>query len=303
VKFARFLDDGRIGLAAAEPDDHQFRGGLLADLGDPGGSTDVDDLLGRGPDALSALGRDLLGRPEVRLDEVELLPPLARPGKIICIGLNYADHSAEAGFTPPDYPTVFSRFTSSLIGHGDPIIRPTVSDQLDFEGEIAVVLGRGGRNIERSAALDHVAGYTLFNDASLRDYQLKSPQWTMGKNFDSTGAFGPYLVTADELPPGARGLQLETLLNGDVVQSASTDDMVFDVETLIVLLSEVMTLDPGDVIVSGTPAGVGMARTPPLWMRDGDIVTVRATGLGELVNPVCDALPSSSSSPALAGKD
>lgn len=301
MKFARFLKHGRIGIAAAESD-HQFRGGLLSELGDPAGPMDLDDVLGRGPDELSALARDLLDRPEVRLDEVTLLPPLARPGKIICIGLNYADHTAEAGFTPPDYPTVFSRFTSSLVGHGDPIVRPTVSDQLDYEGEIAVVLGRGGRHIERGVALDHVAGYTLFNDASVRDYQLKSPQWTMGKNFDATGAFGPYLVTADELPPGARGLRLETVLNGAVVQSASTDDLVFDVETLIVLLSEVMTLDAGDVIVSGTPAGVGMARTPPLWMRDGDICTVRATGLGELVNPVRDARPSPTIATALAGK-
>lgn len=302
MKFARFLHNDRVGLAAAESD-HRFHGGLLAELGDRAGLADLDDVLGRGPDELSALARDLLDRPEVRLDEVTLLPPLARPGKIICIGLNYVDHSAEAGFTPPDYPTVFSRFTSSLVGNGSPIVRPTVSDQLDYEGEIAVVLGRGGRHIERGVALDHVAGYTLFNDASVRDYQLKSPQWTMGKNFDATGAFGPYLVTADELPLGARGLRLETLLNGAVVQSASTDDMVFDVETLIVLLSEVMTLDAGDVIVSGTPAGVGMARTPPLWMRDGDTCTVRAIGLGELVNPVRDAHPFLTTSPALARKD
>ncbi len=159
---------------------------------------------------------------------------------------------------------------------------------LDYEGEIAVVIGKAGRNIARAAALDHVFGYSLFNDASLRDYQTRTPQWTIGKNFDGTGAFGPYIVTSDELPAGAKGLQLQTLLNGEVVQNGNTDDLIFDVATLVSLLSEVMTLSPGDMIVTGTPAGVGVARKPPLWMKPGDVCEVRADGLGVLRNPISD---------------
>lgn len=244
--------------------------------------------LARGPEAVSALTDLLLNGSAVSLDEVQVLPPLATPQKIICIGLNYADHSAETGFEPPAYPTIFSRFASSLIGHGDAIIRPGVSTMLDYEGEIVVVIGKTGRNIARAAALDHVFGYSLFNDASLRDYQTRTPQWTIGKNFDGTGAFGPYIVTADELPAGAKGLRLQTLLNGEVVQDGNTNDLIFDVATLVSLLSEVMTLSPGDIIVTGTPAGVGVARKPPLWMKPGDVCEVRADGLGVLRNPIMD---------------
>jgi len=171
----------------------------------------------------------LAGGEPVDLSAVTLLPPLSRPDKIICIGLNYADHSAESGFKQPDYPTLFARFSSSLIGHGASLIRPKASSQLDYEGELVAVIGKGGRNIHRDQALSQVFGYSIFNDASVRDYQFKSPQWTMGKNFDGTGAFGPTLVTPDELPPGCRGLKLETRLNGQVVQKANIDEMVFDV--------------------------------------------------------------------------
>jgi 2-keto-4-pentenoate hydratase/2-oxohepta-3-ene-1,7-dioic acid hydratase in catechol pathway len=216
------------------------------------------------------------------------LPVLPRPGKILCVGLNYRDHSAESGFQQPTYPTLFARFATGLVGHQAAILRPRQSDQLDYEGEIAAVIGRGGRHIARADALGHVAGYALFNDASIRDYQTKSPQWTVGKNFDGTGAFGPDFVTADELPPGAAGLRLSTRLNGRVVQDASTDDMVFGVAELVAILSEAMTLEPGDVIVTGTPAGVGLARKPPLWMRHGDVVEVEADGIGLLRNPIAD---------------
>jgi acylpyruvate hydrolase len=163
-----------------------------------------------------------------------------------------------------------------------------VSSKLDYEGEIVIVIGKGGRAIPKISALDHVFGYSLFNDASLRDYQTRTPQWTMGKNFDGTGSFGPYIVTAEELPAGAKGLKLQTLLNGEIVQESSTTEMIFDVATLIETISEVMTLSPGDLIVSGTPAGVGMARTPPLWMKPGDTCVVTAEGLGRLTNPITD---------------
>jgi acylpyruvate hydrolase len=252
----------------------------------------LDALIAGGPDALdkAAQAIDDNGSP-VDFARTPLLPPLLRPAKIICVGLNYRDHSAESGFVQPDYPTLFGRFASSLVAHDAPIIRPLVSEQLDYEGEIAAIIGVGGRHIAAADALAHVMGYSLFNDASVRDYQFKAPQWTPGKNFDATGAFGPEIVTSDELPPGVCGLELVTTLAGEVMQRASTDDMVFDVAALIAVISAVMTLEPGDVIVTGTPAGVGLGRVPPRWMHDGEQVEVSVEGLGTLVNPVRDERP------------
>ncbi len=284
MRFAAYRQNSVEGLAAAEMDG-RFHGVGTADSRYPGS---LASLVAAGHERLVAAGRALLAAPEIDLDAVELLPPLPSPPKILCIGLNYADHSAESGFAVPGYPTVFGRFASSLIGHGAPIVRPRLSEQLDYEGEFVAVIGRGGRDIPKASALDHVAGYSLFNDASIRDYQFKSPQWTVGKNFDDTGAFGPWLVTADALPPGCRGLRLQTRLNGEVVQSASTDDLVFDVATLISVLSEAFTLETGDVIVTGTPSGVGLARKPPLWMKPGDICEVELEGLGVLRNGIVD---------------
>jgi 2-keto-4-pentenoate hydratase/2-oxohepta-3-ene-1,7-dioic acid hydratase in catechol pathway len=171
------------------------------------------------------------------------------------------------------------------------MIRPLVSDSLDFEGELAVVLKSGGRHIRREQALEHVAGYSIFNDGSVRDYQFKSSQWTVGKNFDATGGFGPFLVTPDELPEGAKGLLLETRLNGVVVQSANTSDMLVDVASQIAILSEAITLEAGDVIVAGTPSGIGWAREPKLYMRHGDVCEVSIEGLGVLSNPIADEIP------------
>jgi 2-keto-4-pentenoate hydratase/2-oxohepta-3-ene-1,7-dioic acid hydratase in catechol pathway len=258
-----------------------YRGLPVAEL-----NADLLRLVAGGAPALTAAAQRLANAPVLDMSAVTLLPVLPRPGKIICIGLNYADHSAESGFEVPSYPTVFARYASSLVAHGAPIIRPNLSDQLDYEGELAVIIGAGGRHIAEAQALDHVAGYSLFNDGSIRDYQFKSPQWTVGKTFDGTGPFGPELVTPDELPPGCRGLKIETRLNGQVVQSASTDDLIFDVARLITILSEAITLAPGDVIVSGTPAGVGLARKPPLWMKPGDVCEVEVEGVGVLSNPI-----------------
>lgn len=185
---------------------------------------------------------------------------------------------------------IFGRYNSSLVGHGAAIVRPRVSEKLDYEGEFVAVIGKGGRDIPRASALDHVIAYSVFNDASVRDYQVKTPQWTIGKNFDGTGAFGPWLVTADEVPAGASGLKIETRLNGEVVQSASTSDMLFDVAQLIAILSEALTLTPGDIIVTGTPAGVGVARKPPLFMKAGDVCEVEVEGLGILRNEIVDQL-------------
>ena len=250
----------------------------------------LEQLLARGVD-LQAYGRDTESKGTVEEAGLKLLPPLRRPPKIICVGLNFSDHTKESNFAQPDYPTIFLRLHTSLIAHNQPMIRPTVSDSLDFEGEIAVVLGKGGKNISKEDALKHVAGYALFNDGSVREYQFKSPQWTVGKNFDGTGAFGPDLITADELPPGAKGLLLETRLNGEVVQSANTDTMVFDVESLISILSEAFTLEAGDVIVSGTPSGVGWARTPKLLMKHGDVCEVTVERMGTLTNRIVDEAP------------
>jgi acylpyruvate hydrolase len=285
MRFAAFSSGEQNGLAVAGPNGG-FHGLLGGDAGYPGS---LDSLIHKGRGALDAAASALEEGPAIDLDLVMLLPPLQVPGKIICVGLNYVDHSIESGFTPPDYPTIFTRFSSSLIGGGGAsIIRPRVSVQLDYEGEMVAVIGRGGRHIAETDALDHVIGYSIFNDASVRDYQKKSPQWTIGKNFDNTGAFGPYLVTADELPPGGKGLHIQTRLNGVVVQDASTENMVFSVAQLISILSEAITLSPGDIIVSGTPAGVGMARKPPLFMKHGDVCEVEIEEIGVLRNKVED---------------
>ena len=265
--------------------DGQFHGLLSGDASYPGS---LDILIQKGRGALDAAAGALEKGCAIDLDQVTLLPPLSAPGKILCVGLNYVDHSIESGFIVPTYPTIFARFNSSLIGAGAPIVRPKVSAQLDYEGELVAIIGTGGRHISEEDALDHVIGYSIFNDASVRDYQTKSPQWTVGKNFDSTGAFGPCLVSADELPVGAKGLHIQTRLNGNVVQDASTDDMVFGVGQLISILSEAITLSPGDIIVSGTPAGVGMARKPPLFMKHGDLCEVEIEGIGTLRNKIED---------------
>jgi 2-keto-4-pentenoate hydratase/2-oxohepta-3-ene-1,7-dioic acid hydratase in catechol pathway len=176
-----------------------------------------------------------------------------------------------------------------LVGHGAPIVKPAISDQLDYEGELVVIIGREGRDIPRSAALWHVAGYSIFNDVSVRDFQKRVTQWVMGKNFDGTGPFGPWLVTPEELPPGATGLGLATRLNNQVMQKANTRDLAFDVPFLLEFVSQAMTLSPGDLIVTGTPGGVGMSRNPPVFMKDGDICEVEIDGIGVLSNPVVAA--------------
>jgi 2-keto-4-pentenoate hydratase/2-oxohepta-3-ene-1,7-dioic acid hydratase in catechol pathway len=214
--------------------------------------------------------------------------PMASVGKIVCVGLNYADHAAESPYDKPAFPVFFLRTITGLIGHGAPIIRPLISEHLDFEAEMVAVIGKGGRRIAEERALDHVIAYSLFNDGSIRDWQFKGPQWTLGKNFDDTGPFGPFLVSADEVPPGGRGLRITTRLNGAVVQDANTNDLLFHIPELIAKVSEAMTLHPGDILVTGTPAGVGFARKPPLFMKAGDVCEVEVQGIGVLRNPIID---------------
>lgn len=274
------------------------RGDTVIDLGaaDPALPRDIGAVLAGGAamrEQVERVADRATGRAVLPLADAALLTPIARPEKIICIGMNYAEHVKEAP-TPqelPSYPVVFLRTARTLVAHGQPLRRPLCSEQFDYEGELVCVIGKAGRHIPKERALEHVGGWSLFNDASVRDYQFKSPQWTVGKNFDATGAFGPEVVSADELPPGAHGLRLETVLNGQTVQSATTADMIFDVATQIALLSEAMTLVPGDVIVTGTPSGVGIGRKPPLWMKQGDTCTVSVEGIGVLSNPVLDEDP------------
>jgi acylpyruvate hydrolase len=214
--------------------------------------------------------------------------PIAHPPKFICVGLNYLEHAKEGGHPPPTYPSFFARFDRSLCAHGAPVIRPKQSEQLDYECELTIVIGKGGRHISESNALDHVFGYTIFNDVSVRDYQRKTTQWLAGKNFDGTGPLGPVVVTADALPKGATPLRIETRVNGTSMQDSNTSDMIFSVARTVHLLSEIMTLEPGDLIATGTPQGVAHARKPPAWMKAGDVVEIEIEGIGILRNPIVD---------------
>jgi 2-keto-4-pentenoate hydratase/2-oxohepta-3-ene-1,7-dioic acid hydratase in catechol pathway len=262
----------------------------LVDLTALGLPSTLKELLQQGAEGLAA-AKAAAPRAKMRmaLSSVSYLPPVVDPAKAIAVGLNYVDHAAESPYKDaPKYPVLFHRFPQSWVAHGVPLVRPHVSEQFDYEGEMVVVIGKAGRYIARDRALEHVAGYSLFNDGSIRDYQFKSTQWMMGKNFDATGAFGPEFVTADELPAGAAGLQLRTRLNGQVLQNANTRDMIFDVPTLVNVCSEAMTLWPGDIIISGTPSGVGFARKPPVWMKAGDVCEVDVEGIGVLRNSVVD---------------
>src|SRR6478609_8144358 len=278
MRFVNFMKEGRATLGVRDGNDVRVLG-----------TEPIESVLARGVD-LVQWARSHASEEKLPMTDLQLLPPLQRPPKILCVGLNFADHTKESNFEQPAYPTLFLRVNTSLVAHDQPMIRPSVTDSegLDFEGEIAVVIGKGGRHIAKEDALSHVAGYSLFNDGSVREYQFKTPQWTVGKNFDATGAFGPDLITPDELPAGVKGLLLETRVNGEVVQSANTDEMVFDVASLISIISEAITLEPGDVIVTGTPSGIGWARTPRLLMKAGDVCEVSVEKIGTLRNVIAD---------------
>ncbi|MEP9378855.1 fumarylacetoacetate hydrolase family protein [Aquabacter sp. CN5-332] len=219
---------------------------------------------------------------------VKAAQPFLNHGKFICVGLNFTDHAKEGGNPIPDYPALFLRVHSSLIAHGEPLVAPKASHTFDYEAELTIVIGKGGRHIPEDKALDAVFGYTIFNDGSVRSYQRKSTQWTAGKNFDKTGPVGPWVVTSDELPPGATGLGIRSILNGQVLQNGTTDDFIFSVANVVSTISEIMTLEPGDMIATGTPAGVGYPRKPPIFMKNGDEIVIEIDGIGRLVNPVVD---------------
>jgi len=286
MRFVTFNDGGEDHVGLRDGDD-------VIDLAvaAPQLPSDLLGLIRGGDDALAAArsAADTAGAEARRAYEsLTFRPVIPNPPKIICIGLNYAAHAAEGGHDKPTYPSFFMRGATSLSGHLQPIIRPQASEQLDYEAEMVCVIGKPGRHVKAADAHAMVAGYSIFNEGSVREFQRKTSQWTMGKNFDQTGGFGPDYITADELPPGGIGLDIQCRLNGNVMQDDNTANMLFPVAEAIEILTECMTLEPGDVIVTGTPSGVGHARKPPVWMKDGDVVEVEIEGMGVLRNPIRD---------------
>lgn len=278
----RSSDGFRLGVVA---------GDALADLTAirPDAPRDVADLLHRGPAILADVAdqaRRATRAQMMALSGVRAALPIAAPGKLICLGLNYADHVSESAYSTQAYPTLFMRATTSLLAHDEAMERPLASEQLDYEAELAVIIGRTMRHVDADEAIAGVAGYTCFNDGSVREFQRHTVQWTMGKNFDRTGGFGPLFVTADELPPGASGLRIDCRVNGEVRQSDNTANMIFKVGETLSYISQGVTLQPGDVIAMGTPSGVAHADKPPKWLVHGDVVEVEIEGVGVLRNPV-----------------
>lgn len=251
-----------------------------------------------GPDLMALISDSTLaeslatkidGAPRVPVDSITPALPVKAPGTIICLGLNYTDHIKEGGYEIPDYPALFMRGKNSIMAAGAPLVRPSCSEKLDYEAELMMIIGKGGRHISETDALDHVFGYTVFNDGSVRDYQRKTHQWTPGKNFDDTGAIGPFVVTPDEVPEGASGLKIESRVGAEILQSSNTGNMIWSVAQTIATISEYTTLEPGDLIAMGTPPGVGHAKKPnPRWLKPGEVVEVEIEGIGICANPIID---------------
>jgi 2-keto-4-pentenoate hydratase/2-oxohepta-3-ene-1,7-dioic acid hydratase in catechol pathway len=280
MRIASFSYKGRNTYGVVE-DDH------VLDAGDVLGFTypDLKSVLAAST-GLDELKAAAVG-PRIPIDEIQWLPPVPNPDKVLCVGLNYLKHIEETGREVPKHPTLFTRFASAQVGHGQPLIRPKVSNAFDFEGEFAIIIGKCGRHITPAQALEHVAGYSLFNDGSIRDWQRHTLQFTAGKNFVGSGSFGPWIVTKDEIPDIDK-LTIVTRLNGEEVQRSGLDDLLFKIGELIAYISTFTELLPGDVIATGTPGGVGAFREPPLWMKDGDLVEVEIEGIGTLSNRVKD---------------
>ena len=286
MRLVSFSLPDRSGVAARDGD-------RLVDLGiaAPQLPRDMVSIVAAGRPALARAAEAIRSAPAAAIldpEKIRYRPAVPRAGKIFCLGLNYAAHAAEGGNAVPAYPALFLRTNTSLVGHRETIARTRLSDTLDYEAELAVVIGATARRVVRDRALETVAGYACFNDATVREYQRKTSQWTIGKNFDATGGFGPELVTPDELPPGAAGLRIRSILNGQTMQDDNTRNMVVSVADAIALISACTTLEPGDVIVMGTPSGVGYARTPPVFMRPGDVCEIDIEGVGRLTNPIVD---------------
>ncbi len=281
MKLASFIVHGRSTYGIVDGDHVLDLESVKATLG-----TDLKHALAS--NRLAELAPAVLaGLPRIALADVTLLPVIPNPGKVLCIGINYATHVRETGRDMPTYPMIFTRFADSQVAHLQPIVRPKASHKLDFEGELAVVIGKPARHVKHADALDYVAGYACYNDGSVRDWQKHTIQFIPGKNFPNTGGFGPWLVTSDEVGDPQQ-LQLTTRLNGEVMQDTSTSDMIFDVRHLIEYCSTFTELAPGDVIVSGTTGGVGAFREPPVWMKPGDEVEIEISRIGILRNSIVD---------------
>lgn len=257
--------------------------GGIVDLGKRFDAATLRDFLASGD--MAAAQKLAAGPADYAFDAVQHDPVIPNPDKIICVGLNYHAHIAETGREETPNPVLFARYAGSQIGHGAALIKPLESDEFDYEGEVAVIIGKPGRRISEADALDHVAGYACYNDASVRDWQKHTHQFMPGKTFASTGGFGPWMVTADEIPDPTK-MRLQTRLNGETVQDTTLDMLVTSIPRLIAYCSTILPLLPGDVIVSGTPGGVGARRSPPLWMKDGDICEIEVSGVGILSNPI-----------------
>ena len=280
MRFASFEKDGHAsyGLVLGSGDYRRVPAAFQAQFADLKAAIAGDAL------AAAAAAADAHGE-VLSPQQARLLPVIPNPGKVICVGLNYKSHVAETKRADSEYPSLFLRFSDSLAGHGDMVLRPAFSERFDWEGELAFVVGKGGRHIGKAQAFDHIAGYACFNDISVRDWQRHTHQFTPGKNFPGTGPFGPVLVTRDEVPD-VTALTLETRINGQVVQHASVGDLIFDIPTIMAYVSRFTPLSPGDVIATGTPGGVGDRREPPVYMKEGDVTEVEITGLGVLRNRI-----------------
>ncbi|MBB3246259.1 2-keto-4-pentenoate hydratase/2-oxohepta-3-ene-1,7-dioic acid hydratase in catechol pathway [Herbaspirillum sp. Sphag64] len=275
MKFASYRHQGKESFGIVQGD-------RLFDLGHLGLGDSLLQFLALGHYTKAPSLTDATG---LTLEEIEFLPVIPAPGKILCVGINYLSHVKETGRDVPKFPMFFTRFGDSQTAHGQAIIRPNASEKLDFEGELAVIIGKKARHVKAADALSYVAGYSCYNDGSVRDWQRHTIQFTPGKNFPSTGGFGPWLVTTDEVGDPSQ-LTLTTRLNGSIVQQARTDDLIFPVEQLIEYCSTFTELNPGDVIITGTTGGVGAFREPPLWMQPGDVVEVEISSIGTLVNRI-----------------
>lgn len=278
MKIASFTHKGRSSYGIVNGDSVSDAGAVLGQR-----YPDLRSVL-ESSEGLAELAA-LRDAPALHVQQIEWLPVIPNPDKVLCVGLNYLKHIVETGREVPKHPTLFTRFASAQIGHDQPLISPKASTAFDFEGEFAVVIGKAGRHISKANALEHIAGYSLFNDGSIRDWQKHTLQFTAGKNFVASGSFGPWIVTKDEITDVDK-LVLETRLNGEVVQREGLDDLLFKIPDLIEYISTFTELLPGDVIATGTPGGVGAFRNPPLWMKPGDVVEVEVEGIGTLKNTV-----------------
>ncbi|WP_170383488.1 fumarylacetoacetate hydrolase family protein [Ruegeria atlantica] len=255
---------------------------------DAGVGTDLMGLIAN-PGLSDSLADKISAAVSVPVSTITPALPVVAPGTIICMGLNYTDHIKEGGYDIPEYPTLFMRGKNSIMAAGKPMVRPAASEHFDYEAELMLIVGKRGRHISEEDALNHVFGYTVFNDGSVRDYQRKTVQWTPGKNFDDTGAIGPFTVTQDELPEGASGLKIESRVGDEVLQSSNTANMIWGVRQVIATISEFMTLEPGDLVALGTPPGVGHAKKPdPRWLKPGETVEVEIEGIGTCSSPIVD---------------